>query len=76
MRRALEVIESAWPEGNRLLRLLTSRIVPLRASGVVSFSYRHRPGLSAINCFDRDRLDLIDDLIHENSHHHLNLSVV
>jgi len=39
----------------------------------VSFSYRHRPGLSFINCFDRDNLDLIDDLIHENSHHHLNL---
>ena len=73
MRCALEVIESAWPEGNHLLGLLTSRIVPLRASGVVSFSYRHRPGLSAINCFDRGRLDLIDDLIHENSHHHLNL---
>jgi HEXXH motif-containing protein len=73
MQRALDVIESAWPEGNRLLRLLTSRIVPLKASGVVSFSYRHRPGLSAINCFHRDRLDLIDDLIHENSHHHLNL---
>lgn len=73
MQRALAVIESAWPEGHQLLRLLTSRIVPLRASDVVSFSYRHRPGLSAINCFDRDRLDLIDDLIHENSHHHLNL---
>jgi HEXXH motif-containing protein len=53
--------------------LLTSRIVPLKARGVVSFSYRHRPGLSFINCFDRDNLDLIDDLIHENSHHHLNL---
>lgn len=73
MRRALAVIASAWPEGDRLLALLTSRIVPLKASGVVSFSYRHRPGLSAINCFDRDQLDLIDDLIHENSHHHLNL---
>ncbi len=73
MRRALSVIASAWPEGDRLLALLTSRVVPLKASGVVSFSYRHRPGLSAINCFDRDRLDLIDDLIHENSHHHLNL---
>lgn len=73
MQRALSVIESAWPEGDRLLVLLTSRIVPLKASGVVSFSYRHRPGLSVINCFDRDRLDLIDDLIHENSHHHLNL---
>ena len=73
MRRALSVIASVWPEGDRLLALLTSRVVPLKATGVVSFSYRHRPGLSAINCFDRDRLDLIDDLIHENSHHHLNL---
>lgn len=73
MQQALSVIGSAWPEGDRLLALLTSRVVPLKATGVVSFSYRHRPGLSAINCFDRDRLDLIDDLIHENSHHHLNL---
>ena len=45
------------------LALLTSRIVPLNAKGVVSFSYRHRPGLSAINCFERDDPDLIDDLI-------------
>lgn len=73
IQRALTVIAAAWPAGDRLLALLTSRIVPLKASGVVSFSYRHRPGLSVINCFDRDRLDLIDDLIHENSHHHLNL---
>jgi HEXXH motif-containing protein len=71
--RAWRTIELAWPEGHALLKLLTSRIVPLHAAGVVSFSYRHRPGLSFINCFDRDNLDLIDDLIHENSHHHLNL---
>src|SRR4029079_384428 len=71
--RAWQTIELAWPVGHALLRLLTSRVVPLKAPGVVSFSYRHRPGLSFINCFDRDNLDLIDDLIHENSHHHLNL---
>ena len=71
--RAWRTIELAWPEGHDVLRLLTSRIIPLRATGVVSFSYRHRPGLSFINCFDRENLDLIDDLIHENSHHHLNL---
>lgn len=70
---ALAVIETAWPEGARVLARLTNRIVPLKAKGVVSFSYRHRPGLSFINVFDRDDLDLIDDLIHENSHHHLNL---
>ncbi len=70
---AWQTIQLAWPEGHALLDLLTSRIIPLQAKGVVSFSYRHRPGLSFINCFDRGNLDLIDDLIHENSHHHLNL---
>jgi hypothetical protein len=71
--RAWRTIRAAWPKGHNVLALLTSRIIPLKAKGVVSFSYRHRPGLSFINCFDRDNLDLIDDLIHENSHHHLNL---
>ncbi|MEP6958004.1 MAG: HEXXH motif-containing putative peptide modification protein [Nitrospirota bacterium] len=71
--RAWTIIKAAWPEGHELLSLLTARIIPLKAKGVVSFSYRHRPGLSFINCFDRDNLDLIDDVIHENSHHHLNL---
>ena len=71
--RAWRTVQEAWPGGHDVLALLTSRIVPLKAKGVVSFSYRHRPGVSFINCFDRDNLDLIDDLIHENSHHHLNL---
>jgi hypothetical protein len=70
---AWKTIRLAWPDGHDVLALLTNRIIPLQAKGVVSFSYRHRPGLSFINCFDRDNLDLIDDLIHENSHHHLNL---
>jgi HEXXH motif-containing protein len=73
IRRAWTVIQQVWPEGQEVLALLTTRIIPLKAKGVVSFSYRHRPGLSFINCFERDNLDLIDDLIHENSHHHLNL---
>jgi len=73
IKRAWTIIQEAWPEGHEVLTLLTARVIPLKAKGVVSFSYRHRPGLSFINCFDRDNLDLIDDLIHENSHHHLNL---
>jgi len=73
IQQALSILKEAWPEGDELLTVLTSRIIPLRAKGVVSFSYRHQPGLSFINCFDRDNLDLIDDLIHENGHHHLNL---
>ena len=71
--RAWHTIQQAWPEGHEVLALFTSRLIPLKAAGVVSFSYRHRPGLSFVNCFDRDNLDLIDDLVHENSHHHLNL---
>lgn len=71
--RALSVIRAAWPAGAQNFALLTTRVIPLQARGVVSFSYRHRPGLSFINCFDRDQFDLIDDLIHENSHHQLNL---
>jgi hypothetical protein len=70
---ARAVIQSAWPEGARNLAALTTRVIPLQARGVVSFSYRQRPGLSFINCFDRNQFDLIDDLIHENSHHQLNL---
>ena len=73
IKQAWTIVQEAWPEGHEVLALLTARIIPLKAKGVVSFSYRHRPGLSFINCFDRDNLDLIDDLIHENSHHHLNL---
>jgi hypothetical protein len=73
IKQAWIVVQEAWPEGHEVLALLTARIIPLKAKGVVSFSYRHRPGLSFINCFDRDDLDLIDDVIHENSHHHLNL---
>jgi len=71
--RALYVLQTSWPEGARNVSCLTTRIIPLKATGVVSFSYRHRPGLSFLNCFDRDDLDLVDDLVHENSHHHLNL---
>jgi HEXXH motif-containing protein len=73
LQRTLALLDAAWPEGASLVGSLTSRIVPLDAPGVVSFSYRHRPGLSFINTVERDDLDLIDDVVHENSHHHLNV---
>ena len=73
LQQAVGILQKAWPLGASHCAALTSRVVPLRAAGVVSFSYRHRPGLSFINMFERDQLDLIDDLIHENSHHYLNL---
>jgi hypothetical protein len=30
------------------------------------------PGYSCLNLFERDDLDLMDDLVHENGHHYLN----
>jgi len=30
------------------------------------------PGYSSLNMFDRDQIDLMDDLLHENGHHYLN----
>ena len=39
IRRAWETIQAAWPEGHEVLALLTSRIIPLNAKGVVSFSF-------------------------------------
>jgi hypothetical protein len=58
--RAWTTIQKAWPEGQEVLALLTTRIIPLKAKGVVSFSYRHRPGLSFINCFDRITVTIIN----------------
>ncbi|MGH7254944.1 MAG: aKG-HExxH-type peptide beta-hydroxylase [Nitrospirales bacterium] len=70
---ALDVLKAAWPAGFELVRALTTRIVPVHAAGVVSYSDRTRPGLSCLNTVDRGNLELVDDLLHENSHHHLNL---
>ncbi len=73
IQRALAIIQHVWPQGFHNLERFTTRIIPIKARGVVSFSYRNRPQLSFINCYDRNQLDMVDDLIHENAHHHLNL---
>jgi hypothetical protein len=46
--------------------------VPVDEKGIVSYSMQSLPGYSSINMFDRDQLDLMDDLLHENGHHFLN----
>ena len=50
----------------------THTIVALNEPGMVSFSLQSLPGYSSINLFERDFVDCIDDLIHENGHHYLN----
>ncbi len=70
---AHEYLELLWAEGFELYSLLTDKVHIVQSNGLVSYSHFHEQGISYINFIDRDILESIDDLIHENSHHHLNL---
>ena len=70
--RARAVLAQAWPEGARTVDEFTSVLIPVDQPEVVSYSFAPVPGWSYLNLFDRDFIDLIDDLVHENAHHHLN----
>jgi hypothetical protein len=54
------------------LNCYTSFIVPISTEEIVSYSMPVLPHYSCINLYNRDDVDLIDDLIHENGHHFLN----
>jgi hypothetical protein len=69
---ALLNIKKASPHLYATFKSFTHTIVPVNEKGIVSYSMQSLPGYSSINMFDRDRLDLMDDLLHENGHHYLN----
>ncbi|MFZ4712817.1 MAG: aKG-HExxH-type peptide beta-hydroxylase [Bacteriovoracaceae bacterium] len=71
--RALEIIRNYSPESFTRFCHFTHTIVPIKEKRVVSYSSQKLPGYSTINLYHRDFVDLMDDLIHENGHHHLNL---
>lgn len=73
IQKANEYLEVLWPEGFNLYKLLTDKVHIIQSNGLVSYSHFHEQGISYINFIDRDILESVDDLIHENSHHHLNL---
>ena len=50
----------------------TEVIIPIKNEEFVSYSHQELPGTSMINFYHRDFIDLLDDLLHENGHHHLN----
>ncbi len=60
------------PQSFMRLCHFTQVIVPYNDPAVVSYSSQDLPGVSMINLYNRDRIDLMDDLLHENGHHHLN----
>lgn len=72
IKRALDIISKANPHLFKTFFNFTHTIIPVDEPGIVSYSMQELPGISCINLFERDFLDLIDDLLHENGHHYLN----
>ncbi len=70
--KALSRIKTAAPHLYITFKSFTHTIVPVNERGIVSYSMQSLPGYSSINMFNRDQLDLMDDLLHENGHHYLN----
>jgi len=70
--KALGNIKKAAPHLYTTFKSFSHTIVPVDEKGIVSYSMQSLPGYSSINMFDRDQLDLMDDLLHENGHHFLN----
>ncbi len=69
---AFKTLKEAAPESYERLCFFTNTIIPLKEEKMVSYSEQSIPGHSMINLYHRDRVDLLDDLLHENGHHHLN----
>jgi hypothetical protein len=70
--KALRIIKKYSPDSYKTFLNFTHTILPVNEPGVVSYSLQNLPGYSCINLFERDFIDLLDDLIHENGHHYLN----
>lgn len=69
---ACKVIRHFSPTSWERFQAFTEVIIPISQREFVSYSHQELPGTSMINLYDRDFVDLLDDLIHENGHHHLN----
>jgi hypothetical protein len=70
--QAIERIQRYSPSSFERLSVFTQVLIPLKQEELVSYSEQNLPGVSIINLYNRDDLDLMDDLLHENGHHHLN----
>lgn len=69
---ALTLIEHFSPTSFERFETFTDTIIPIKQKEFVSYSHQELPGTSMINLYHRDFVDLLDDLLHENGHHHLN----
>lgn len=72
IKMALEIIHKLSPSSWERFLAFTDVIIPIRNRQFVSYSHQDLPGYSMINLYHRDFVDLMDDLLHENGHHHMN----
>jgi len=70
---ALACLQKYAPKSFERVKKLTHTLVAVKDAGIVSYSSQDLPGFSTINLWHRDDIDLLDDLVHETGHHHLNL---
>lgn len=70
--KALHIIKNYHPIGYSRFKHFTTNILPTNDESIVSYSMQQLPGYSIINLYHRDNIDLLDDLLHENGHHHMN----
>lgn len=70
--KALDRLKKYAPHLLTTFKSFTHTIIPVNEEGIVSYSMQSLPGYSSINLFNRDQIDLMDDLLHENGHHYLN----
>lgn len=69
---ATKVIRHFSADSWERFKAFTEVIIPIKQDELVSYSHQELPGTSMINLYNRDFVDLLDDLLHENGHHHLN----
>jgi HEXXH motif-containing protein len=67
--RALRALGIVWPEMRAEVVRRTTMVVPIRETGLVSYSLAARPGISFINVSGKQVIELADDLLHESAHH-------
>ncbi|MCP5499821.1 MAG: hypothetical protein H7A25_07965 [Leptospiraceae bacterium] len=73
LKQAENILENSYKEGYELYRILSDKLIAVQSEELVSYSHFDEPGISYLNLPDRDLIETIDDLMHENGHHHLNL---
>ncbi len=69
---AITKLQQYFPQGLLAFFHYTNTVVVINKKEFVSYSSQDLPGISNINYYDRDFVDHMDDLLHENGHHILN----